>query len=164
MIDFPVSVLDIARTIRRSRFPASLSIPKTLLIIFTANPLDSALAEVCHSKRFEVLQNPHLRKNAGRPQLSLTSLWLLRPCGILRPPFGCPRFGRPILPARYHRMRLASLVFGSLLCCFVASPLPAQLASGQADPLARGGASAQACSATEASCAEATCTAATAGN
>jgi carboxypeptidase Q len=52
-------------------------------------------------------------------------------------------------------MRLASLVFGSLLCCFVASLLPAQLVSGQADPLARGGASAQACSATEASCAEA---------
>jgi len=52
-------------------------------------------------------------------------------------------------------MRLASLVCGSLLFCFVASPLPAQLASAQPDPLARGGASAQACSATEASCAEA---------
>ena len=56
-------------------------------------------------------------------------------------------------------MRLRSLLFGLLIFCFIASfgagALPAQLASGQTDPLARGGASAQACSATEASCAEA---------
>lgn len=52
-------------------------------------------------------------------------------------------------------MYLRSLLFSSLLCCFIASPLPAQLASGQVDPLARGATSPQACSATEASCAEA---------
>jgi carboxypeptidase Q len=52
-------------------------------------------------------------------------------------------------------MYLRSLLLSSLLCCFIASPLPAQLASGQVDPLARGATSPQACSATEASCAEA---------
>src|SRR5215470_178386 len=52
-------------------------------------------------------------------------------------------------------MRLASLLFGSLLFCVVSSPLSAQLSSSQADPLTRRGASPQACSATEASCAEA---------
>jgi carboxypeptidase Q len=56
-------------------------------------------------------------------------------------------------------MRLSSLLFGSLVFCFASSfgagRLPAQITSSQTDPLARGGASAQACSATEASCAEA---------
>jgi len=52
-------------------------------------------------------------------------------------------------------MRLVSFLFGSLLLAFVASPLSAQLASGQSDPLARQSAAAQTCSATEASCAEA---------
>ncbi|MGC1902466.1 MAG: M20/M25/M40 family metallo-hydrolase [Candidatus Acidiferrum sp.] len=52
-------------------------------------------------------------------------------------------------------MRLVSFLFGSLLLALVASPLSAQLASGQSDPLARQSAAAQTCSATEASCAEA---------
>jgi hypothetical protein len=56
-------------------------------------------------------------------------------------------------------MRMSSLLFGPLVFCFASSfgagRLPAQITSSQTDPLARGGASAQACSATEASCAEA---------
>jgi carboxypeptidase Q len=52
-------------------------------------------------------------------------------------------------------MRLALLLFTSLLPCFLASPLSAQLPPLKTDPLAPQSASAQACSTTESSCAAA---------
>ena len=62
---------------------------------------------------------------------------------------------RRIPPSRCALMRLGSFLVTSLLLCFLASPLSAQLPPPKTDPLAKQSAAAQACSATEASCAEA---------
>src|SRR6202000_1450260 len=135
-------------------FAASLC-PIILRPLLSVNHFDSAVTEVLIPDTLKSFRIRTCKKPAGWPPIIVNCPSAHLPCGILRPRHRLPSIGWLTLSARYHRMRLRSLLFGSLLSCFVASPLPAQLASGQADPLARGGAPAQACSATEASCAEA---------